>query len=668
MSGIERLFGKWPMRRAILVVLLLTSFVCVCKAQSLAASSTGDLPRYWPRFTRPRTVLRAVRPVSREEYAALLTLAGLVARAGLNAKTTERIWVDSGADSAYTLWFNAMIRQTGATVKGPFTTDDLIRRFQKAGIVRGYVLYHPDNSTRNLHEGRPADESINVATSLCAPMEGIAVSDTVEPIFQRMGLKRLFDARGMTQAACFDRYKALFHRNLVAMQDPKVPETRDAVVAMQAFLLSEPGPLYEKALAWAEPDSPVLGWGVGDEFAITSAASRHGLFITSTDWCSNLPLLSTEAAGKTLDFARIAVPRPRTIWDLNWESNVHYVTFVMSDGDNVQWLMGDFTRSVEHSWWDSVYRGKVKMGWTTCYDNLAQLCPYTLEYLFRTATPNDDFLLFSGGYYYPDLFGSQRPGADVLTRHAADLNAYMRPGGIRLLALNLQQWDSAKGRRAYTVYARNIPDLLGMFAVSYSPYTAGRGNVIWADNGRGEETPVTSIRFAIWNHASDPGMGDPARVASLINGMPHSGDPNTESYFSTVMIHAWSWFREPHEGLPAGEVDQARGGKAGTGRGACTAKWCADRLEPYVRVLTPTEYVWMLRLRRYPRVTLRTQLAALSEKIRKRQGASASAGSRDAIRKAGLECRAAERSLQAGDFRAAFEQGKRAYNLLPKNG
>src|SRR5438034_4412960 len=54
------------------------------------------------------------------------------------------------------------------------------------------------------------------------------------------------------------------------------------------------------------------------------------------------------------------------------------------------------------SWWSSPDRGSVPIGWTTCYADLAQLCPYTLEHLFQTATPKDDFLLYSGGYYYPE--------------------------------------------------------------------------------------------------------------------------------------------------------------------------------------------------------------------------------------------------------------------------
>ena len=114
------------------------------------------------------------------------------------------------------------------------------------------------------------------------------------------------------------------------------------------------------------------------------------------------------------------------------------------------------------------------MGWTCCYDNLAQLSPYTAAHLVKTASANDDFALFGGGYFYPDLFGALRLGSDALAKHTADFSAYMRFSGLRLLMFNCQQWDSQASVTAYTTFARSVPDLLGIFAFRYAPYTARR--------------------------------------------------------------------------------------------------------------------------------------------------------------------------------------------------
>lgn len=641
------------------VSLLLGSLIVASAAPGGSPHWSTHLPRYWPKYVRPKTVLLAVRPQNPEEYLTLLTLSGLAARAAQQDRTDQMIWVAQQTPNAYEYWLADMLKQTGAKAKGPYTTAQLLRRFADAGIVKGYIAYRTDGSRRDLHQGVPADASANVATSLCAPLSGVAIADSLLPTYGSLRLKQLFDARGVSEEDCFDKYRALFNRKIVGMQDPQVPEVRDAIVAARAFVLSRPNALYEKVLAWADADSPVLGWGIGDEFDITSRATRHGLFMTDTDWCTNLPLLSTETPGAGYSAARLRNPYTKSIWDLKWEDNVHYATFIMSDGDNVQWNMGDFARSTEHSWWDSPYRGKMPIGWTSCYDNLIQLSPYTQARLFRTATPNDDFIVFGGGYFYPDLFGAQRPGVPVLAKHAAEVAANMRFGGMRLLMFNSRQWDCKAASNAYATFARADPDLLGIFAISYAPYNAGQGRVLWAPGGAGGSTPVDSVRFALWNHASDPGQGDPAKIASLLNAMPRIGTSVDDRCFSAVIIHAWSWFGAPHEGRPPFEIDQARGGEPGTGRGACIAKWCADLLQPSVRVVTPTDYILTMRLRLRPKKTLRSELSALERELNAGTGRATEA-TRTPAR---IELAAAWRSLRSGAYREAFEHGKRVFVL-----
>jgi hypothetical protein len=89
--------------------------------------SADSPPRYWPLYQRAKTVLRAVRPESQDEYITLMTLSGLVARAGQKGSTTERIWIDQQTPNAYALWFAAMLQQTGATAQGPFSTAELVQ-------------------------------------------------------------------------------------------------------------------------------------------------------------------------------------------------------------------------------------------------------------------------------------------------------------------------------------------------------------------------------------------------------------------------------------------------------------------------------------------------------------------------------------------------------------
>ena len=609
-------------------------------------------PRWWPQFKRPKHVLLAIRPRSEDEYISLTTLAGLAARACNAGKIDEMVWIKQPNPSAYDMWLDAVLKQTGASQEGPLSAKEIANRLRQEGAVRGYIVYHPDESRRAIHSGEPDDTSCNVATTVCSVLTGFAVADTLEPEFAAVGFRRLGDARGVSEEQCFDRFKALLNRDVLAMQDPKVAEVRDAAVAMGAMVLSKADGLFEKCLEWETPNRPVLGWGIGDEFEIASRATRFGHFMTDTDWCLNLPLLSTETPGKDYPRKRLQNTHPRTIWDLTWEDNVHYASFIMSDGDNVQWTLGDFSKSEEKSWWNSPFRGKIPLGWSTCTDNLLQLSPYTADYLFNTATANDDFVCFGGAYFYPDLYGvSTRDRQTNLNQHTRDFTELNRFANVNTLIFNNRQWDSGAAVEAYRTFAAASPAVNGIFAFSFNQYVAGRGNTFWVPGGQNGETPVISMRFGLWNHNGDASMGDPVKVAALLNAMPHEGEVNSDRFFSTIIVHAWSWFAAPHDGQPAGEVDQNRGGSAGTGRGAAAAVWCSALLNPGVRLVTPTDFLLQMRLRLRTRSTID---AALSELERAADGKAAAHG---AIK----DARAA---LARGDFKAAFEDGKRAWELV----
>jgi hypothetical protein len=625
-------------------------------AAALLTRSGADpaaLHAFWPQFPLPKKIVRLEHFATRGEEFTAQTLAGLVARKARLKGAGELLWLPTD-HPAYQRSYRRMLEVTGAREEGPRKLWDLVARYQAQGLVKGYLLYRADRSTRGLHLSGPLDASVNVATSLCAPFQAIAVSEEEEPRARALGLARLLDARTLTETECFDRYRARFERRVLALQDPRLPNIRAEAVALGSLMLTQPGPLYERALQWADPGSPILGWGVGDERDQTSPVSRWGQFITSTDWCQNLTVLA-DHPGLKLPKARLRRPAPRSLWELPWERDVHYAAFVMSDGDNVQWLMGDFQDGRERSWWASPDRGSVPVGWTTCTADLAQLCPYSLERLFATATPKDDFLLFSGGYYYPDEFGRNRKGQPLLRQHAARLNAYMKQDGQNLLTVNMQRWDSPAAQAAYETYAQSMPGLLGIYAIQYAPYAAGKGRVLWAKDHQGDDVPILSPRFAIWNHSEFEQDGSPSQIAERLNRQAYRGEPSTEDHFSWVVVHAWSWFRHRAPGEPASaeEIDQSRGGETGTARGLTPVRWCREALDPHVRVVTPTELTLLLRLRSRPGPTLKQALRELDERARRQPGT-----------KAGLSLREARTLLAREEYQAAFAAGKRAFLAL----
>lgn len=613
---------------------------------AVAPAPVGEgLHRYWPRFPRPRELMMVPFVGDHQEGMVFETAAGLAADALRRGKGDLLLFEDVQGNSGYQAWTRAMLALVRPRVLGPLDTWGAVRELRKRGLIKGYLLYHYETGSRPWFAAGKIDESANVATSLAALVGGVAVSEGLEAKARACGLPRILDLRDKTEQWCLDHFGGDFSREVVMTAEPRSRVARSLGVALRAFVVSHPGPTYEAALARCRPDCPVLGWGCGGEDEETLPSTRWGLFQTATNWCHDLPAFGTEQVGETIPASAVRSPRSGVSFaDLRWETGVHYTTFLMSDGDNVQWLMGNFVGGSEGHWYyESPARGNFPFGWTCCTVDLAQLCPYVLTDLFRRAAPTDDFVLYGGGYFYPDHFGEARePGgthgaagsepSDALTLHARRMAAYMRLMGLRSLAFNAMRWDSAPAQRAWGVFAANIPSLDGIFTVQYYPYSGGEGRILWAPGPRGD-VPVVSCALCIWASTGRPRDTTPAGVARQLNAAPVGGPRWADQHFTYVMAHAWSRFRDTH-GDPSVTAEEAGVNQdadaPGTARGLLPVQWCVSRLDRHVRVVTPTEFLLQVRLHLRTREALRGWLAEL----RPRVAAGRSARARDLLSQA----------------------------------
>ncbi len=576
--------------------LLLAAFALCAAGMGSEAQTIMDLPaRYWPAFPLPdRVVLgESHNGVNEAVRVVLNTVSGLVAHDTRCNHSGEMVWIGLTNSPSYDTWLAAYLARTGVPCeKRVLSTWDLVDRYREQGIVKGYILYRREPGDRPLYEGTPSDTSVNVATSLCAVWGGVAVEESIEADAKAHGLPLLLDARGKDEAWLFETYSGRLSRSVLGRQDPKSGVNRDAIVALRAPVIGETGPLYERMLERLRPGSPLLGWGIGLEDAQTGPASEYASFQTATNWCANLPLLSSGETGLDYGFKPFTSPADRNAAP---DDTARYVSFILSDGDNVQWLMLNFCKGEEaQQYWASPARGTIPFGWTICAMDLLQLCPYTLDYLRDTATPKDDFVLLGGGYYYPDWFGRKRPGADWLAMQARRTAKYMNACGLNLLMVNVQQWDSPEATRAYETYAREMPNLRGLFVIQYAPYTGGGGAIRWV-NG----LPVMAARNAIWAGRGEfPREGTPNRVARLLNEWAAQPIKNEDDRFAWVIVHAWSWFQEAEFNAPlqTEETDPKDMQPDPAARGYLPAVWAARHLSPNIRVVTPSALVETLHL------------------------------------------------------------------------
>ena len=193
----------------------------------------------------------------------------------------------------------------------------------------------------------------------------------------------------------------------------------------------------------------------------------------------------------------------------------------MGDGDNIQWLMNDF--STNERWYGSPLRGMFNMGWTIS-PSLAALAPTVMDRLYQDAAtgPGKDFFVCGvsgGGYFYPSYYPD-------LATHCDKLDAWLQAADLNIVTI-------LERRRGYFTpeildnYTRQS-QVTGCFYLDYAKYDNYGGKIVWS-NGK----PVVSARFNLWQ-----GFDSPDFIARIINIAPT--DPTNPLSYSFISVHPWS--------------------------------------------------------------------------------------------------------------------------------
>ena len=599
--------GFYRIHRIIWLRVMLCLVCLALLAPSSAFPAGVDAHRWWPVQTVPRGLVRLSKDGYPEPRAAsemmAQSVAGLAAKAVNEGRADELVWMETDNVDIEDWLARRLKHEPQLEQRGTFALWDLVDRYTRMGIIKGYILYRPDRSVGELNDHRPnMDCSVNVATSVAGLLDGIIVDESMEGEARKHGLKLLVDVREKTQAWCFATYHDQFNRHMLCTQDPRKPNSRDLAIAQKALTVygyDDPVPAVMK---WLEPLSPILGWNGGDEFETTSMSTVCGHLQTSTDWTVNLPVLM--AGTQTIAPPRARGFNPRTI---DWTDKRSGVCFVSSDGDNVDYSEGSFFRGSDgQHYWGCSDRGRIPFGWSCCFAHLAQLCPEAIEYAAATQSTNDWFLEWGGGYFYPDLFARERTNRwDLLAQHARQTWALMKQTNTRIVGYDVNQFDSPDALKAYAVIAGQTEGLLAILVFQYSCYEEGAGKIFWVRDHAGMEVPVITARYSIWNHTNPhPRSGTPAKVAREIRETIAQAPPEELPRYDWVNVHAWSWFKlapgadENAEDMPQ-ESAKTQGGKSVYS----PALWCAERLPSDIHVVGPEEMAWRIRMAHNPAQT-----------------------------------------------------------------
>jgi hypothetical protein len=538
------------------------------------------------------------------EHLMMATLAGLTMYEIGRGNETETVWVSAGSNAIADAQFSVFLDEHPMVEDRPETNSwTLVNYFRNRGTVKGYILC--DRVTNPISAG--------VAVSLAPVLGGVVIEPDFVADAQAIGLTQLADVRTRDEAWVFANYKNQKSNKALAYQPFDIIGPMGLYVALNCFVMDghTTGTLNDEVLQWMEPDSPVLGTIAGvDEGLQVGRAGSYGLFsaggvLTKGTELLGLtnPKLGTQAilSDNWLETThwrafRSSPANHASYRDLTWEDNVHYVTVQLSDGDNLEWV-GQSAFYSDQNFWASPSRGSMPFGWGMPPLGLHDLLPQSLKSFCRDQRPADSFTAYGdGGYHYPDKFAENRgvTRETIRRQHTQRMAPIYQRTGLNVLLNIMWDWDNADAFKAYYNMGHDYQRLLGLLSLQYVPYAIGTGAIAWTTDTQGNDLPITSFRYHWWNK-SGASFHQPIKTADLItSNAVHTGSVSSQDNFSAVIAVAWEYFRNErdNERTVAGDETQAN-----VGRGFAPVLWFRNYLPTWARVLTPEQYLMMIRLR-----------------------------------------------------------------------
>jgi len=396
--------------------------------------------------------------------------------------------------------------------------------------------------------------SVNVALSLCAVLNAIAVPADIEQTAINAGYTQVLDVRGKDEAWALTNYGAHFSKKIASYQavnDDRALFLGDYSVfagALQFWDASATGSLANAVYDRMNPSAVYFGWGAG-EYNTVEQLSMHSAMIHPSDWSPNLSVLSN---------IPVKLPRQKVEpEEFRVVPNVHTVCFVISDGDNIQWMSGSLNNTNN---WSNPDKARLKLGWTVS-PAFAELAPALYKKYIENAltTENARNYLVAGpsgaGYYFPGIYPQ-----------LADQNKFMNQM-MKKADLNIVNIIDKDGIHNPDEYLKQS-NVDALFYYSYGgQYTKIAGEIKWY-----KDKPSIGGRFTLWGNSSDGSAATRNRVCQSLANTLNSQSTNIHSAsgYSLIPVHIWTM--NPSDVLN-----------------------CISKLNPNVRVVSPEEFVWLIR-------------------------------------------------------------------------
>jgi len=466
------------------------------------------------------------------------TLQGLLAD-----RSETNLFFRAGAYAAFLPRTGAKLTQTQPDGR-PWDLTALLQKF--AGFLDGYILCD--------------DESAAVAVSLSRQLNSVAVPEAVEAAALAAGLRRTFDARGkddawLRRSPYFCRLNRAVAFEQRADMAPRLVDYAVMCGAYFGFSASDNPWKHREKYAFLKNNALVFGWNQAlGEYETVAAFAKQNACLVPADHAYNLSVLSGYDLAPFRQHTQAA--------DDTDAAPAHTVCLLMSDGDNLQWLLNDYNNAAHFG---SPVRGAFPFGWGVPAA-AADLAAPMLQTLYDAMSPRDEFVLSLSGVGY--TFPSKWTNLTALRHMARTLPGKMEAMDVSsLLVLD----DGGFYSPAVDLLAKES-GANGILYIDYADYAGLRGAVRFAG-----DTPVVAARYRLW--ADAPGCS-PEEIAAAIN--QSALDPADPASYSFVIVHAWS-------GLD-GNGNLAEGGDT-----MAAVQALVNALDENTRIVTPARFLDLIR-------------------------------------------------------------------------
>lgn len=461
-------------------------------APAVRADSSGPAPSLWDRFSTPSSVEWAdATGLDSQDMLTAISIEGVYNA----AQQPSRLYLlQSPNDSTSLGEIPSGIRVSQLQVpaqQGLLQT--LLDRY--SGFIRGAIVVDPSNA-----------DTVNLASTMAGLDHAIVINPTQESLTARLGIPVLFsfdtptftaDTPAETYQWGVDNLQPKANGHLLVMLPGRVSDDiRDYAIATRSFMFyltstnAAEKPVMNTIIQHTPVNTPIMGY-IPDEGPDVADLSSLGHFLNASDFLTN-------------DSFWASLPSPPWLKEgtepgpIAAQPNTVYVAFVVSDGDNAQYMQHRMTEV-----WQDPNLGSVPEGWTVA-PGTVDYDPAMLEYFNSHLPSNSELVAGPSGIGY----ATQTPSS-TLTQFGQLSGQIMRRDDIK----TADDWENLGDLTQYA-QASGLTSISVDAPLAYEKI----GNSVVFGQTSGYVDPAQTMFCTIDQQSAGDQAGQPMFLEPLVDG------------------------------------------------------------------------------------------------------------------------------------------------------